>query len=173
MDTVCQFDTLAHVTGLRDSLGRIRGASKRDGATIGRARGKVARTHAGAGTVALRVGRLTRALPCAPIAPADAIDAGARLAVQWQSPAPQSCAVRFIAPTLDTGAGVSRNLPSGRGFVWARTLDKRNGHNAARALARFNTQRRAAITRVADLADIGAAKQVARAVRRARVELTA
>jgi hypothetical protein len=68
--TAARFDSLLHVAGLRDSLGRVRGGGKRDSATVTTARGKVARQRADVGTVALRVGRCKRLLPCAQLAPA-------------------------------------------------------------------------------------------------------
>ena len=68
--TVARFDSLLHVAGLRDSLGRVRGGGKRDGATITAARGKVARKRPAVGVVMLQVGRCKRLLPCAQLAPA-------------------------------------------------------------------------------------------------------
>lgn len=68
--TATRFDSLLHVTGLRDSLGRVRGGGKRDGATITTARGKVARKRPVVGVVMLQVGRCKHLLPCAQLAPA-------------------------------------------------------------------------------------------------------
>lgn len=82
-----QFDTLGHVTGLRDALGRATNASKQDGATIRAARGKVSHKRRDTGTVSLKVGRRSRGLPCAPLAPAAACDAGTRIAAML-SPMP-------------------------------------------------------------------------------------
>lgn len=84
-----QFDTLAHVTGLQDSKGRIKGrikgSSKQDAATIGKARGKIARKRRNNDTVSLTVGRSRRTLPCAILAPSDVQDYGARLAASFNS----------------------------------------------------------------------------------------
>jgi hypothetical protein len=69
--TAARFDDLLQVSGLRDSLGRVRGGGKRDGATITTARGKVShQRRADVGVVMLKVGRCKRLLPCAQLAPA-------------------------------------------------------------------------------------------------------
>jgi hypothetical protein len=106
--TVARFDDLLHVAGLRDSLGRVRGGGKLDGAMVTRARGKVATRRADGGTVKLTVGRARRALPCALLAPAGAGDIGATLARQLSAPAVTLPDFRAPDINADTVAKVER-----------------------------------------------------------------
>jgi hypothetical protein len=100
--TAAQFDDLLHVAGLRDSVGRVRGGGKLDGAMVTGARGKVARQRADADTVKLTVGRCRRDLPCALLAPAGARDIGATLARDYTAPVVTLTSYR--APVIDADA---------------------------------------------------------------------